>query len=142
MILIAAVSLGSCSGGGATQQAEDSSGVVVDTVYVKATAESLIEKSKSEGQLSQADYAAMIEQCRAICRILAEKISSVEFKEDMTDSEINAAMERLQADKELPELERQSREMLVVLQNADLDKANMARYDRMVSDVETALRSH
>lgn len=112
-----------------------SSEAVVDTVYNASLADSLIKTDKP----SQAEYAAMIEQCRAINRKLTDKLAAIDFRPDMTDAQIEAAMAKLEDDKEIPTLEAQSRALLCTLQNADLDQANRDRYDRMVADAAAAL---
>lgn len=136
---VALLALAGCSKGSG-EQGTNSENIVVDTIYNSKATEQLLEKNGSDKALTQADYAAMIEQCRAINRILADKLMAVDFKEDMSDEEIARAMAELQNDKDIPMLERQSRELLVALQNADLDEGNVARYDRMVRDAEAALR--
>ncbi len=91
-------------------------------------------------ELTQDDYAAVIGQCSAINRKLVEKLRQVDFKSGMTTEEIEAAMSRLQNDSTLPRLEAQNRELLVILQNADLDTANTRRYDAMVEEVRRSLQ--
>ncbi|MCM1482716.1 MAG: hypothetical protein NC043_00135 [Muribaculaceae bacterium] len=143
-IILAACVLMSC--GGNKDAATEASGTPVSAVsvpadgsYSPAAVDSLIVLAHDGRELSQADYAAMIQQCSAINRLLMEKLKKVDFKSGMTDEEINTAMERLNTDTLIPRLERGSRELLVVLQNADLDTANTRRYDEMVEEVRRGL---
>lgn len=133
------LSFSACAPGGSTSEksveADSIATESVDTVYNAVVTDSLLAKTVP----TQADYAAMIEQCRAINRKLTDKLAAINFKSDMTDAEIDAAMKMLQGDEEIPRLEEQSRKLLVVLQNADLDLSNRNRYDRMVSDAAAAL---
>lgn len=137
--LFVVLSFSACSPGGSNSEksGEVDSAVTesVDTVYNAVVTDSLLKKTGP----TQADYAAMIEQCRAINRKLTDKLTAINFKSDMTDAEIDAAMKKLQGDEEIPRLEEQSRKLLIALQNADLDLANRNRYDRMVADAAAAL---
>lgn len=140
VLLIATVLLLTACGGGKQSSAGDAStdttgNATVDTIYRAAATDSLLALTSP----NQAAYAAMIEQCRAINHILTDKLAAIDFRSDMTDAEIDSAMAKLQNDRDIPQLEEHSRALLLKLQNADLDEANRARYDRMVADAASDL---
>lgn len=137
--------LTSCGGKSTAEKTEAEEAIEVavpaDGSYDSAATDELIQSAKDGEKLSQAYYAAVINQCSAINRLLIQKLSDVEFKSGMTDEEINAAMDKLQNDSLLPRLEAQNRELLVILQNAKLDSANTRRYETMVEEVRKGLDS-
>lgn len=111
---------------------------VRDTIYNAASTDTLIAHSRM-GQLSQEDLGRVIDQCTAINRLLGKKLASINFKPNMTDAEIEQAMAQLQNDPELPGLEARSRDLLVILERADLSEENTRRYDQMVAEARATL---
>ena len=140
--LSAAIICSSCSGSNGAGSEPTGSAVAVpsDGSYSASATDELIQMAQDGKELTQDDYAAVIGQCSAINRKLVEKLRQVDFKSGMTTEEIEAAMSRLQNDSTLPRLEAQNRELLVILQNADLDTANTRRYDAMVEEVRRSLQ--
>lgn len=142
--LSAALICSSCSGSNGAGSGSEPTGSAVavpaDGSYSASATDELIQMAQDGKELTQDDYAAVIGQCSAINRKLVEKLRQVDFKSGMTTEEIEAAMSRLQNDSTLPRLEAQNRELLVILQNADLDTANTRRYDAMVEEVRRSLQ--
>ncbi len=104
--------------------------------------DSLINLAKQHNDsLSQNDYTSIIEQCAAINRKVSQKLAAMHFKPDMTDQELQNAMNVLNNDPELPVLEAQSHDLLRILQRADLNEANKVLYDQMVSEARNTLEN-
>ncbi len=140
-LIVLALAVTSCGSHRESGSDTDSTIVAIDTVYSPNKTSSLIDKAGATASgLSQHEYAEMIEQCRALNRKVASKLADMHFTRDMTDEQIEAAMNKLQNDPEVPVLEEQSRKLLLILQNADLNPENRERYARMVADAEASLR--
>lgn len=141
-IAVASLFLAGCTARTAAPEATDGELTAADSVYTREASARLIEKSNATPtELTQADYARIIEQCRAINSLMAERLKRFDFSASMTAERMDSLMAVLRADSVMPVLEEQSRTLLVVLQNADLDEANRDRYDSMIADAERALRS-
>ena len=131
----------SCSGS-SKHAAQEADTLTIDTVYSPTRTLELIDKAMGGGHaMTQTEYAEMIEQSRAINRCLVERLRATNFNADMSEEEIRAAIESLRADTVMTALESQSRKLLLLLQNADLDAANRDRYASMAADAESGLRS-
>lgn len=134
LFIFIAVMLTACSVGddrAATGAAE------VAVEYNPVLTDSLI---AHESGASQADYAAMIDQCRALNRRVAEKLRNVNLTDSMTEAQIDSVMKILADDKEVTGLEHHSQKLLTILARADLDEANRDRYAAMVEEAERLLR--
>lgn len=104
--------------------------------------DSLISLAKQQNDsLSQTDYTTLIQQCAAINRKVSRKLENMHFKPDMSDQELQYAMNVLNNDPELPVLEAQSRDLLRILQRADLNPRNRSLYDQMVNEARTTLEN-
>lgn len=104
--------------------------------------DSLISLAKQHNDsLSQDEYTSIIEQCTAINRKVSQKLAAMNFKPDMSDQELQNAMNVLNNDPELPVLEAQSHDLLRILQRADLNETNRKLYDQMVSEARKTLEN-
>lgn len=134
LMIFVAVMLAACTAGN-DRVAADTEAVAAE--YSASLTDSLI---AHESGASQADYAAMIDQCRALNRRVAEKLRNVNLTDSMTDAQIDSVMKILADDKEVAGLERHSQKLLTILARADLDEANRDRYAAMVEEAECLLR--
>lgn len=142
IVAAAAIAVSACGGseksGTAVEELEISETVSADSCYCRETTERIIELSK-QSAMSQEDYAVAIGQCAAINKLLMQKLASINFKEDMTDQELQAAVDKLENDPELPKLESQNKQLLEILQKAHLDRENTRKYNAMVEQVRLGL---
>lgn len=142
IVAAAAIAVSACGGseksGTAVEELEISETVSADSCYSRETTERIIELSK-QSAMSQEDYAVAIGQCAAINKLLMQKLASINFKEDMTDQELQAAVDKLENDPELPKLESQNKQLLEILQKAHLDRENTRKYNTMVEQVRLGL---
>lgn len=142
IVAAAAIAVSACGGseksGTAVEELEISETVSADSCYSRETTERIIELSK-QSAMSQEDYAVAIGQCAAINKLLMQKLASINFKEDMTDQELQAAVDKLENDPELPKLESQNKQLLEILQKAHLDRENTRKYNAMVEQVRLGL---
>lgn len=142
IVAAAAVAVSACGGSSKSETAVEELGisetVSADSCYSSETTERIIGLSK-QGELSQEDYAVAIGQCAAINKLLMQKLASISFKEDMTDQELQAAVDKLENDPELPKLESQNKQLLEILQKAHLDRENTRKYNAMVEQVRLGL---
>lgn len=142
IVAVAAVAVSACGGSGksetAVEELEISETASADSCYNSETTERIIGLSK-QGELSQDEYAVAIGQCAAINKLLMQKLASINFKEDMSDQELQAAVDKLENDPELPKLESQNKQLLEILQKAHLDRENTRKYNAMVEQVRHGL---
>lgn len=138
--LILLLSAVACTSNSGSENAPNGDESTIDSIYTPQTVEALIEKA-STSVPSQNDYASMIEQCRQINRQILSRLKAIDFSAEATDAEIERATACLRADSTLHLLDRQSRDLLIILQNADLSEENRARYASMSAEAEAALRS-
>lgn len=146
-ILATFLNCSSCTNSGKSESelgAETHTEAVLPTTLTHNTAEtdSLIAIAReNKSSLTQNDYRLIIEQCAAINRKVSEKLAKMNFKADMTDDELQKAMNVLNNDPELPILESQSMNLIQILQQADLNENNRKLYDQMVEEARATLES-
>lgn len=146
-ILATFLNCSSCTGGGKseseiTDQTNTEAVLPSNLIHNIDETDSLIAIAhEKKDALTQHDYKLIIEQCAAINRKVSEKLAKMNFKSDMSDEELQKAMDVLNSDPELPILESQSLNLIQILQQANLDENNRKLYDRMVEEARTTLEN-